>query len=177
MTRKEYIKERNALAIQCRVCEDKSITPTMVTMEEMDDYIDNIEYRVTTGRLHPSEMKIVENYKEYRKKNRAFREVDFKKLMRYLMGKDTIMKTIIIKYEVDTRKLQEEISKYEIINNRKAYLFMSEDTMKIITLNVVEECEPFVSADCVKDSGKLEVFQGNKCYVDNDLAFGEVEIR
>lgn len=177
MTRKEYVKERNELVMQYRVCENKNITPVMVTMEEMDDYIDNIEYRVTTGRLPPSEMKIVERYKEYRKKNRVFRKVDFKKLMRHLMGEDTVMKTNIIKYEVDTRKLQEEISKYETMNNRKAYLFMSDDTTKIITANAVEECKPFVSSDDVKDFGKLAVYNGNKCCVDNDLSFGEVEIR
>lgn len=178
MTRKEYIKERNELSKQYREYEDKNTTPVMATMEEMDNYIDNIKYRVETGRIPPSEMIIVERYKEYRKQNRAFREVDFKKLMRHLMGKDTVVKTNIIKYEVDTRKLQEEISKYEIMNNQKAYLMMNKETMDTITLDIAEKCKPLISPNDVKDlGGKLSTYHGNKCYVDNDLAFGEVEIR
>lgn len=88
------------------------------------------------------------------------------------------MKTNIINYKVDKRKLQEEINKYETINDRNAYLFMNEDTMNAITSDVVKEYKAFfpVSHD-MKGFGKIGVYQGNKCYVDNDLAFGEVEIR
>lgn len=87
------------------------------------------------------------------------------------------MKTNIIKTEIDKRKLQEAICEFEIINNKPAYLFMSDDTMNAITLNIVEECKPLTSPDDVKDFGKLSTCRGNKYYVDNDLAFGEVEIR
>lgn len=92
-------------------------------------------------------------------------------------NKSTIMKTNIIKTEIDRRKLQEEISAFEIINNQPAYLFMNEDTMNTITSDVVKECKPFASLNDVNDSGKLATYQGNKCYVDNDLPFGEIEIR
>ena len=56
----------------------------MVTLEYMDDYIDNIEYRVLSHRLPPEDMRIVERYKEFRKQERAFNKVDFKELMRQL---------------------------------------------------------------------------------------------
>ena len=53
----------------------------MVTIEYMDDYIDDIRCRVLSGRLPPEDMRIVERYKEYKQKNKVFKEVDFKKLM------------------------------------------------------------------------------------------------
>ena len=52
-----------------------------VTVEYMDDYIDDIRCRVLSGRLPLEDMKIVERYKEYQSKNRGFKKVDFKKLM------------------------------------------------------------------------------------------------
>ena len=53
----------------------------MVTVEYMDDYIDDIRCRVLSGSLPPEDMRIVERYKEYQSKNRGFKKVDFKKLM------------------------------------------------------------------------------------------------
>ena len=57
----------------------------MVTMEYMDDYIGDIEYRVSTGRITPEDMKIVEKYKEY-KQQHEFKRADLKKLMNILVG-------------------------------------------------------------------------------------------
>ena len=57
----------------------------MVTVEYMDDYIDDIRYRVLSGRLPPKDMRIVKRYKEYKSKNREFKKVDFKKLMSELI--------------------------------------------------------------------------------------------
>ena len=57
----------------------------MVTVEYMDDYIDDIRYRVLSGRLPPEDMRIVERYKEYKLKNRGFKKVDFNKLMSELI--------------------------------------------------------------------------------------------
>ena len=90
------------------------------------------------------------------------------------------MKTNIIKYEVDERKLQEEISKYEIMNNQKAYLMMNKETMDAITLDIAEKCKPLISPNDAKDFSKfskLSTYHGNKCFIDNDLAFGEVDVR
>lgn len=56
-----------------------------VTVEYMNDYIDDIRCRVLSGRLPPEDMRIVERYKEYKSKNREFKEVDFKKLMSELI--------------------------------------------------------------------------------------------
>ena len=57
----------------------------MVTIEYMDDYIGDIEYRVLSGMLPPEDMKIVEKYKEY-KQQHEFKRADLKKLMNILVG-------------------------------------------------------------------------------------------
>lgn len=57
----------------------------LVTVEYMDDYIDDIKYRVLSHRLPPEDMRIVERYKEYKSKNKDFKKVDFKKLMSELI--------------------------------------------------------------------------------------------
>ena len=69
-----------------RLLIQRNTTPIhhMVTLEYMDDYIGDIEYRVLTHRLPPEDMRIVERYKDFRKQERAFKKVDFKKLMRQL---------------------------------------------------------------------------------------------
>lgn len=87
------------------------------------------------------------------------------------------MKTNIIKYEVDERKLQEKINKYEIMSNQEAYLMMNEETIKSLALLHTDDLLPSHILKVLKDDSKLYIYQGNKCYVDNDLAFGEVEIR
>ena len=58
----------------------------MVTIEYMDNYIDDIEYRVLSGMLPPEDMRIVERYKKYKQHERGCKKVDFKKLMNMLVG-------------------------------------------------------------------------------------------
>ena len=69
-----------------RLLIERNTTPIhhMVTLEYMDDYINDNRCRVLQGRLPPDDMRIVERYKEFRKQERAFTKVDFKKLMRQL---------------------------------------------------------------------------------------------
>lgn len=59
---------------------------TMVTMEYMDNYIEDIQYRVLHGTLPPEDMRIVERYKEYKQHEHGFKSVDFKKSMNMLVG-------------------------------------------------------------------------------------------
>ena len=56
-----------------------------VPIEFIDSYIGDIEYRVSTGRITPEDMKIVEKYKEY-KQQHEFKRADLKKLMNILVG-------------------------------------------------------------------------------------------
>lgn len=57
----------------------------MVTIEYMDDYIEDIKHRILAARLPPEDMRIVERYKEYKQHNREFKNVNFKKLMNMLI--------------------------------------------------------------------------------------------
>lgn len=57
----------------------------MVTIEYMDDYIGDIEYRVLSGRLLFEDIRIVEKYKEYKQHEHGFKMVDFKKFMNMLV--------------------------------------------------------------------------------------------
>lgn len=56
-----------------------------VTKEYMDDYIEDIKYRVLQGMLPPEDIKIVERYEEYKNHERNFKKIDFDKLMYRLM--------------------------------------------------------------------------------------------
>lgn len=142
----------------------------MLTMEEVDNRIDNIEYCVTTGRLDPSEMRIVERYKEYKKKNRAFTEIDFKKLMRHLMEEDIVMKINIVKYEIDKGGLRESVSKYQALNKRDPYLFVNEETLGLL----MEDSKKY----CVyPTSEKMIIYEGLHVFIHNNLSFGEIEVR
>lgn len=56
----------------------------MVTIKYMDDYIDDIQYRVLHGTLPSEDMRIVERYRKYKQRH-EFKMVDFKKLMNILI--------------------------------------------------------------------------------------------
>lgn len=88
------------------------------------------------------------------------------------------MKTNIIKMEINEQKLQENITEYELMNNQKPYLIMNEQTMGIFSTGILNHYKlSFPSGDGLNLPEKMIMYQGNKCYIDNDLAFGEVEIR
>lgn len=63
----------------------RNIENDMVTREYMDAYIEDIQCRVQIGTLPLEDMRIVEKYKEYKQRNREFKKIDFKKLMKQLM--------------------------------------------------------------------------------------------
>lgn len=71
---------------------------------------------------------------------------------------------------LDTQKLSGEIAKYECINNQAAYLFMSQSTMKALSSSV-----PHIEIntdDCI-----LAKYSGRKVFQNDNLEFGEIEIR
>ena len=51
----------------------------IVSKEYMNDYIDDIEYRVLTGRLHPEDMRFVQKYNKIRKQK--FTKINLNKFM------------------------------------------------------------------------------------------------
>ena len=64
-------------------------------------------------------------------------------------------------------KLAEEINKFEYSTNQVACLFMSCDTLKIL----------FPYCVSMFQDGIIYEFKGRKIYQNDDLKFGEVDIR
>ena len=52
----------------------------LVSKEYMNDYIDDIEHRVLTGRLNPEDMRFVQKYNKIRKQK--FTKINLKKIMK-----------------------------------------------------------------------------------------------
>lgn len=73
---------------------------------------------------------------------------------------------------VNNDKLQEEINRYEALTNQDAYLFMSKNTMDVLALAIL----PFSTTDMYKESIMCK-FKGRKVFRNDELEFGEVEIR
>lgn len=84
------------------------------------------------------------------------------------------MKINICKKELDKRKLIEEIQKYETKNNEKAELLMN-----IETAETLENSD--LNFEGYKDTrnydGIFGKYEANEILIDNNLSFGEVEIR
>lgn len=77
------LKENRMIVCKKQLSESFDV---IVTREYMDNYIGDIEYRVLSGMLPPEDMIIVERYKEYKRHERGFKMIDFKKLMNMLVG-------------------------------------------------------------------------------------------
>ena len=77
------------------------------------------------------------------------------------------MKINITQWKFNTNNLDYNVECYQIINNVKAYLIMSQDTADALA----GEYNTFVAR------GQICRYKGNKILIDNDLKFGEVEIR
>ena len=68
---------------------------------------------------------------------------------------------------LNDKKLEENIQKFEYLTNQKSCLFMSNDTLKMLF--------PY----CVSafNSGFIYELKGRRIYQNDDLFFGEFEIR
>lgn len=90
------------------------------------------------------------------------------------------MRTNIVRNIIDTDKLSAEIDRYEIITNQNAYLFIHTATIDCMKNAISNEelypCMELKNSNCCS-SGIIAKFQGRKVYIDDDLKFGEVEIR
>ncbi len=72
----------------------------------------------------------------------------------------------------NTSKLKEEMCKFECFTNQKAYLFMNSNTMYSLVVAIGR-----LSSDATFDMYILEEYFGRKVFQNEDLPFGEVEIR
>lgn len=83
-------------------------------------------------------------------------------------------KTFSIVKTIDVDKLHSEIGRYLSSNENKPYIFMNFDTIETIAHETILKIVPSTRA---KYNGYVALVEGNKVFVDNDLSFGEVEIR
>lgn len=92
------------------------------------------------------------------------------------------MKTNIITYEIDEDKLRKKILDFECITNQHAYIIMNrktadalEEKYKPCIIGSKEEIEKL--AYKFKNGFYIGVYNGNKIFIDDDLEFGEIDIR
>lgn len=75
---------------------------------------------------------------------------------------------------LDNEKLSDEITKHEYVSNQTVYLFMNKNTMKeLVSLTAMRI--PFMEIntdDCI-----LATYNGRKVFQNDELEFGEIEIR
>jgi len=101
------------------------------------------------------------------------------------------MKTNIITYEIDENKLRNKIDEnklrnkiidFECITNQHAYIFMNQKTASVFE----EQHKPYIigSKEAIeehaykfKNGFYIEAYGGNKIFIDDDLEFGEIDIR
>lgn len=69
-------------------------------------------------------------------------------------------------------KLLEEINKFECLTNQAAYLFMNESTMEALSIAISPH-----TAQITVGKSILCKYSGKKVFKNDDLEFGEVEIR
>lgn len=94
-------------------------------------------------------------------------------------------KTFSIAKAIDTDKLDREIERYEIeTGNKNIYVFMNYDTIKTLenqvlgsVLNYPRYDSPNTILSLKRTNGLIGYYQGYKCFRDDTLCFGEVEIR
>jgi len=84
------------------------------------------------------------------------------------------MKFNIVK-GIDIKILDEELLKFPITEEQYPYIFMNENTAReLVAKTIVEGCLHDIT---IKDKRTLTTYQGNKVFIDNTKAFGEVELR
>ena len=74
----------------------------------------------------------------------------------------------------DNQKLSDEIIKYECIHNQISYLFMNGQTMKALAELTAMRIPTLDinTKDCI-----LTKYEGRKVFQNDELEFGEIEIR
>lgn len=86
------------------------------------------------------------------------------------------MKTNIIKNIIHIDKLNEQINMFEMLNSQQAYLFMHRATIDYLE-NTIPAKELCINDSSCRHSDVIAKFKGRNVYIDDDLKFGEVEIR
>ena len=87
----------------------------------------------------------------------------------------------IIKIEVDTYALWNSVALYEVERRDKPYIMMSSETLEKLSkaYDYSEAVGPMYidKNKGTKERGMVANYNGCKIYVDNDIPFGQVDIR
>ena len=88
-----------------------------------------------------------------------------------------VIENVVKKIDLlDIEKLNEQLYIYVGSDNKNPYLFMSFETLDVLThaSNI-----KYGSKDCTGrlDCGAYALYMGYKIYINNDLAYGEIELR
>ena len=80
---------------------------------------------------------------------------------------------------IDFGKLDYEIDLYQAMTGEtNLYLFMNKDTIEAMTRHYEAVCiRPYEAARTARNEDCKGYYCGYKVFVDNDLKFGEVEVR
>ena len=85
---------------------------------------------------------------------------------------------------LDTNKLDKQIEEYESATGEVPYLFMSNSTGNAMLKEVCVNCDSVIYATdftemlrIMHPGAAIGAYKGYKIYENNDLSFGEVEIR
>lgn len=87
------------------------------------------------------------------------------------------MRASIIKTVVDTNKLNEMIGIYENNFTDHPYLIMSKETADRLINTFLYDQAFSRKSDENKSHGYVGLYEGCKMFYDNDLAYGDIEIR
>jgi hypothetical protein len=86
------------------------------------------------------------------------------------------MKVNLLNKVLNESKLEQAIDKYECTTNEESYLFMNQDTANTLEKQSgCKECELELLSK--RNSSMIGRYTGHKVYINDDLEFGEVEIR
>lgn len=83
------------------------------------------------------------------------------------------MKTNLIKTVISTGDLRRNIEKFKLLTNQMAILLMNEETRKILE----DKCMLSNGYKPLDGLGTLKAYNSRKIFIDNDLGYGEVDIR
>lgn len=78
------------------------------------------------------------------------------------------MKINVIQYGFNIEKLDHNISRYKAINNTLVCLTMNQDTADSLAAQFNAPYAP---------RNQINMYKGNRVLIDNDLKYGEIEIK
>ncbi len=84
------------------------------------------------------------------------------------------MKINIVQKHIDEEKLINAVNGFEIEHNQNAYLFMNQVTLNELAIFNALNVDIETNKDC---SGIVSFYCGRRVFQNEDLKFGEVEIR